>query len=191
MDDEIETLVVGVRADVSAFAKDVSDMRGALEGPLVGGADRAGRAIEMGLLRAVRSGRTGFEDLGKVALAVLSEIALSAVRTGLGSIGGGRSGGGLGGLAEIGTSLLGSLFGLPGRATGGPVSPGRAYVVGERGPELFVPTTSGSVTGADRAGGREVTIAIQVNAAAGESAPMLARSARQVARAVRGALRDA
>ena len=41
--------------------------------------------------------------------------------------------------------LLGSILGLPGRATGGPVSPGRGYLVGERGPELFVPTSAGRV----------------------------------------------
>jgi tape measure domain-containing protein len=34
---------------------------------------------------------------------------------------------------------------LPGRAMGGPVSSGQTYMVGERGPELFVPGTGGSV----------------------------------------------
>lgn len=32
-----------------------------------------------------------------------------------------------------------------GRASGGPVAAGRAYVVGERGPELFVPQSSGQI----------------------------------------------
>lgn len=41
-------------------------------------------------------------------------------------------------------SFLKSLFGGF-RADGGPVSSGRAYVVGERGPELFVPGASGAV----------------------------------------------
>ena len=34
---------------------------------------------------------------------------------------------------------------LPGRAAGGPVDMGRAYMVGERGPELFVPGASGQI----------------------------------------------
>ena len=38
-----------------------------------------------------------------------------------------------------------SGFTLPGRALGGPVSGGNPYLVGERGPELFVPQTSGSI----------------------------------------------
>lgn len=41
---------------------------------------------------------------------------------------------------------IGGLVGkIPGLATGGPVSAGQAYVVGERGPELFVPSTKGSI----------------------------------------------
>jgi hypothetical protein len=36
------------------------------------------------------------------------------------------------------------------RAEGGPVSAGQTYMVGERGPELFVPTTSGSIVNKDQ-----------------------------------------
>lgn len=198
MTDEIETLTVGVRAEVSGFARDVEAMRGTLEGPLVAGADKAGRMIETSLLRAVRTGKTGFDDLRRMVLSVMAEIAASAVRAGLSSIGvgvkngsgsgGGGSGGG--GLLAVGTSLLGSALGLPGRATGGPVSPGRAFLVGERGPEVFVPTSSGSVAPMATGGARDVRIAIQVNAPQGENSRLLARSARQVARAVRGALAE-
>ena len=34
---------------------------------------------------------------------------------------------------------------IPGRETGGPVSSGKPYIVGEKGPELFVPGNSGSI----------------------------------------------
>ena len=37
------------------------------------------------------------------------------------------------------------LAGLPGRATGGPVIGGSPYIVGERGPELFIPGPSGTI----------------------------------------------
>jgi hypothetical protein len=49
MNEEIETLMVSVRADTAAFARDVSAMRGQLEGPLVAGAGRAGRLIDNSL----------------------------------------------------------------------------------------------------------------------------------------------
>lgn len=187
MDEEIERLVVSVRADTGAFAQDVAAMRGTLEGPLAAGADRAGRAIEATLLRAVRTGSLGFEDLRRVAMAVLSDIAAAAIRAGIDSIaGGGKGGGGSDGLA----ALIGSvLSGRPGRATGGPVSPGAAYVVGERGPELFVPTSAGRVEVAGAAAGaREVRVAITINAAGGAAPGVLAQSSRQVARAVKAAL---
>lgn len=183
MDEEIETLVVRVRADRQGLARDVEAMRGDMEGPLAAGAERAGRRIEQGLLRAVRTGKFGFEDLKRIALSVLDEIAASALKSAIGGIGGGG-----GGLLNLGASLLGSALGAPGRATGGPVSPGRAYMVGERGPELFVPTASGQVL-AHGGGSRDVRVSIAVNGRGGDSEPrLLARSARQVARAVRGAL---
>ncbi len=183
MDEEIERLLVSVRADTGAFARDVAEMKGQLEGPLADGLERAGRLLENALLRAVRTGKFGFEDLKRVALAAMAEIAESALRTGLQAVAGG---GGKGGLAAA-AQLLGALLGAPGRATGGPVVPGRAYRVGERGPELFVPTASGRVeTG--RGGVREIRMSIAVSAAPGEAPQALAWSGRQVARAVRRAL---
>lgn len=185
MDEDIETLVVRVRADTQGLARDVEAMRGTMEGPLADGADRAGRRIEQGLLRAVRTGQLGFEDLRRIALSAMDQIAGSALRSGIEGLGGGG-----GGLLGLGTSLLTAALGLPGRATGGPVAPGRAYRVGERGPEIFVPTTSGQVVAHGAGGGaREVRVNIAVNGRGGESEPrLLARSARQVARAVRGAI---
>jgi hypothetical protein len=193
MDDDFDSVTIGVRTDVAAFSRDVAEMRAQLEGPLASAGDRAGRAIETGLLRAVRSGRLGFEDLGKVALSILSQIAAASVRDGLNAIGiGGKSGGGgvASGLVGLGSALLGGLFGLPGRATGGPVSPGAAYLVGERGPEMFVPTSSGQVVPGGQSGGRDVRVSITVNGSGSDAPRALARSARQVARAVRGALGD-
>jgi phage-related minor tail protein len=180
MDEEIENLVVRVRADTQGLNRDVEAMRGVLEGPLATGAERAGQRIEQGLLRAVRTGKFGFEDLKRIALTVLNDIAASALQS--------AAGGGSGGLVQLGTSVLSSALGLPGRATGGPVAPGRAYMVGERGPEMFVPTTSGQVV-VNGGGARDVRVSIAVNGRGGQSEPrLLARSARQVARAVRGAL---
>lgn len=192
MDEEIERLTISVRADTQAFARDVNDLRGSLEGPLQAGVDRAGRGIETALLRAVRSGKLGFEDLRTVALSVLAEISAAAVKGGIQSLLGDGSGGGGGGGSSTANGILTvltSLFsGAPGRATGGPVSPGRAYMVGERGPELFVPTGAGRVEASGGGGVREVRVAISVNAGVGEAPGALARSGRQVARAVKAAL---
>jgi phage-related minor tail protein len=186
MDEEIERLVVSVRADTAGFARDVAEMRGGLEGPLASGAEKAGRAIEGALLKAVTTGKIGFEDLRKLALGVMNELARELVHSGLKEVFGGGGGGASGGGGLL-DALAGLFGGSPGRATGGPVSPGRPYLVGERGPELFVPSSAGSVAAAG-GGAREVRVAITVNAAAGEAPRALAQSGRQVARAVKAAL---
>jgi methyl-accepting chemotaxis protein len=48
------------------------------------------------------------------------------------------------------------------RALGGPVSPGGSYLVGERGPELFTPSSSGNITPNNALGGG-ANITVNVN----------------------------
>ena len=179
MDDRIDRLMIGVRADTQGFAADVAAMRISLETGLGQGADQAGHRIEAALARALRSGKLGFEDLRAVALSVLDQIARAAILN--------MTGGAQGGLASIGASLLAAFAGVPGRATGGPVAPGQAYRVGERGPEVFVPTSSGTIAPAPSAA-REVRIAITVNAPPATAPAALQQSSRQIARALRAAL---
>ena len=196
MPDPVDTLMIEVRANTQAFASDVAAMRGTFDGTLVDGFSRAGDALERGLLGALRKGSLGFEDLRKIALGVIDQIAARSLNTlfssaGLGGGAGGGGGGGIGGLLNIG-NLVGSLLGLPGRATGGPVAPGRGYVVGERGPELYVPTSAGRIENQLGSGRRDVNVSISIAAPAGVSAPQaLQRSSRQVASAVRRALYEA
>ena len=184
MDEEIERLVVSVRADTGAFARDVASMRGELEGPLVAGAGRAGRLIDSSLAKAILSGKTGFDDLKKVALAAMSDIAQASLRALFHTPGGGSFGAGV--LNGLG-GLIASLVGSPGRATGGPVSTGRSYVVGENGPELFVPSGSGRIEHVG-GGGRDVRVAIAIQAPAPSDPQVLRQSSRQIARAIRSAL---
>ncbi|WP_324262147.1 tail tape measure protein [Altererythrobacter sp. H2] len=188
MDDDIDRLLVDVRASTGGFEADIARMRGSFDATLVDGFARAGGVLERGLLSAIRRGSLGFDDLRRIANQALDQIAAHALQIGLDSILGGLGSGGSGGGLLGG--LLGAVFGLPGRATGGPVAPGRGYLVGERGPELFVPTSAGRVEPSLAAGGgRDVRVAITLNQPRGASAPAsLRRSSRQVASAVRRAL---
>ena len=53
-----------------------------------------------------------------------------------------------------GDSVTGGLFKFLGfKANGGPVAGGKSYVVGEKGPELFVPRSSGTVVPNNKLGG--------------------------------------
>jgi len=186
MADEIETLLIAVRADTQLFARDVAAMKAELAGPFAAGADQAGRMLENALVRALRTGKLGFEDLKRAALSAMAEIAGYAIRGGLDTLF--KGGGGLGGIIGGLGSLFAGLSGAPGKAIGGPVSPGRAYLVGERGPGLFVPTASGRIETARAGRGRDIRLNITINAPAGGEAQALRASGRQVARAVRQAL---
>lgn len=190
MPDTVDSLLIEVRANTQGFAADVAAMRGTFDSQLVDGFSRAGDALERGLMTAIRKGSLGFEDLRKIALNLIDQIASQALNNLFSQIGIGGSGGGSGSnLFQSLGNMIGSLLGLPGRATGGPVSPGRGYVVGERGPELFVPTSAGRIENAITAPGRDVRVSITIAAPQGTSAPQaLQRSSRQVASAVRRAL---
>ena len=65
------------------------------------------------------------------------------------------------------TKFIGGAFDAVfggGKAMGGPVNAGTSYVVGERGPELFVPNTAGTIV-PNGGGGRGNTINVTVNGA--------------------------
>jgi len=95
------------------------------------------------MIQAVSRGENAFEAFGQgvkaVLVQVIQKLAATAVLAGILSA---IFPGGLGG-AQGFSAIFGRLAGF--RATGGPVSGGSPYVVGERGPELFVPAVSGSI----------------------------------------------
>ena len=200
MDDDYDDLLVAVRADTRGFAQDIAAMRQDFDTTLVSGFEMAGKLLETSLTGALRSGKLEFEDLKRVALSALDQIAARALNAGLDSImGGGNPGAGMGGMgggaggglaqmAGLFSQLIGSFLGLAGRATGGLVGPDRPYLVGERGPEVFVPTSAGHIEPNHALAGkpREVRVAINIATPQGTSAPVaLQRSSRQVASALR------
>jgi len=90
--------------------------------------------------RFLKTGKLSFQDLKSVAISALDSIFDRAISSGLEAIFGGPGGG-----------VIGSLFnGFGGfsfapRATGGPVDAHCAFLVGEAGPEIFVPDQSGRI----------------------------------------------
>jgi lambda family phage tail tape measure protein len=96
----------------------------------------------------VQTGKLSFKDLAKSIIQDLIAIQLRAQATALFSrmIGGMYSGG-----ATVGPGMAAEALPagfnqyLAARAEGGPVSGNSPYLVGERGPELFVPNRSGTI----------------------------------------------
>ncbi|OXE37547.1 MAG: hypothetical protein CGW95_01125 [Phenylobacterium zucineum] len=116
-----------------------------------------------------------FNSVLKNMLQSLSSMALKAVFSGTGPFAGimGTANGG-----GFFNNILGSLFsGF--RASGGDVMGGKAYVVGEKGPELFIPGADGGIVSNDnlRGGGRGQTINFNVTS---PDAGSFARSEQQI-----------
>jgi phage-related minor tail protein len=93
--------------------------------------------------------------LEMAAQIIAKQITMIILQTILKALGGAPGGGsssnaaGFGGSFDAGIPAIGNTTDFSGafkmRAMGGPVSSQQPYIVGERGPELFVPGTGGSV----------------------------------------------
>ena len=64
-------------------------------------------------------------------------------------------------VAAVAALTGGGMVNIAPRAMGGPASSGRPYLVGERGPELFVPSSSGNVVANGAMGGNSYAITVQ------------------------------
>lgn len=86
---------------------------------------------------------------------------------------------------SIGTNGLsipgygGGMFRLPGRASGGPVSAGQSYIVGENGREVLTMGQSGYITPNQALGGQGGNGMLTIRLGAGLEAEFLDKSARQ------------
>lgn len=129
--------------------------------------------LQQGLINSIMAGDSFADTLGNIAK-MMAEAALQAALFNQGGLASGSGKGLLGGLfsgvsgwltggsgagagagdaaAGGGTNWLKGLFGGF-RAAGGPVQPGKAYVVGEKGPEVIVPGSVGTVIPNHRLGG--------------------------------------
>ncbi len=134
--------------------------------------------LENGLVGLFTGQRDAFRQL--VDQIIADVVRLQVVRPLMQGIFGGGGGGGFFG------SLIGDLFGGL-RADGGPVSAGRAYVVGERGPEIFTPTTSGSIAPNGALGGVTVNSVLHVGQGVSRSEVSVAMAAnnRELVRQIR------
>lgn len=120
---------------------------------------RAGASLTRSLTRAAAD--------GEVTLAELARAVLNAVNAAAGA----RGGGGLAGAIAAALSGFGGA-----RADGGPVMGGGAYLVGERGPEVFRPSGAGTIE--PMGGATGVTVNVTVDG----GAEGLLRSETQIAR---------
>ena len=123
--------------------------------------------VQEGIKGLIKGTSTWADMLNNVADKFL-DIALNQAFYGnmMGKMGkDGQMGGIFGALAGFGASIFG---GSPGRAAGGPVTGGNSYVVGERGPELFVPRSGGNIIPNNAMGNVTVNVDASGSAAQGD-----------------------
>ncbi len=107
-----------------------------------------GQSISSGIVDALSAAVEGTKSLADIASQTLRQVANILLQFGVNTALGGIPG-------------LGDFF----RAKGGPVSGGSPYMVGEKGPELFVPNTSGTIVPNNKLGGGGATnVVVNVDA---------------------------
>ena len=111
-----------------------------------------------------------FKDIG---LAVISQLL---ARFTIAKIGGGGF--------DLGSALSASLTAVLGFAGGGRPPVGRVSVVGERGPELFIPSVAGTIVPNGGFGGGGVSVTINAPGATAETVMMIRREIANVAPAL-------
>ena len=94
------------------------------------------------------------------------------------------------GVFTLGVSNVGFAIGdkIRGRASGGPVSGGTPYVVGENGPELFMPRSSGKIIPNGAGGLGNITINITGNEFVGEEG-IADRLGNEIMRAIKDTIK--
>ena len=122
------------------------------------------RGFEDAFVKMVQTGKLSFKDLANSLIADFARIQAKKALLGIFDMGGANSSGSG---FSFGT-LFGSIGKLFGFANGGMPPVGQASIVGERGPELFVPQSAGRIIpnhqlALGNAGGQTVNTAVTYN----------------------------
>lgn len=132
--------------------------------------------IADGFVDAIEGAVKGTKTLAEVATGILDDLASQFLQLARNQLFFGN----ITGSMSKGSGLFGNLFGGF-LADGGPATAGRSYVVGERGPEIFTPGRSGTVTSNDALGGASVTVNVD---ASGSNVEGDAEQSKQLGKAI-------
>lgn len=140
--------------------------------------ERIGKSIASGVSDNLTAAIMQTKSLGDAAKSILNDLSSTLIRLGVNTI--------LGGIAP---GIFGSLPMLN-FASGGRPPTGRPSVVGEKGPELFVPKRSGTIIPNDKLGGGGSTnISVNVDAS-GSSVQGDEQQSKELGRAISAAIQS-
>jgi len=145
------------------------DMNSALETIAVDGLEQLNSGITDAIMNFDNMGKV-FQQVGKSIIAMLiqmivKQMIFNALSAAFSAFGGGGSISSFGGGAGTNKTIAG--IGASFKAGGGPVLGGKPYVVGENGPEMFVPQSAGRIIpngqmAANDRGGRAPVVQVHV-----------------------------
>ena len=165
---------------ISSFAqamKKLSEQMKDTQAQLQNVATRGLQTLEDNLVDVVMQAKTAKEAFRDMARSILADLVRMQIQQAI--------------IAPIAAALPG--FTPSPRAMGGPVTAGRPYLVGERGPEIFVPGRTGGIVPNGQMGG-SVTVNQTINLTTGVSQTVRAEVLNmlpQIAQAAKGAVVDA
>jgi len=142
---------------------------------------KIGRSIASGITDNLSAAIMQTKSLGDAAKSILNDLSSTLIRLGVNTLLGGLTGGAGG--------IFGSLPMLSPRANGGPVKKGGNFLVGEKGPELFVPKRSGTIIPNDKLGGGSTNISVNVDAS-GSSVQSNEQQGKELGRVISAAIQS-
>ena len=138
--------------------------------------EKIGESIASGVSDNLTAAIQGTKTLGDAAKSILNDLSSTLIRLGVNTL-----------LSKI--PGFGGLPILGGKAKGGPVKAGGSFVVGEKGPELFVPKRSGTIIPNDKLGGGSTNISVNVDAS-GSSIQGDEQQSKELGRAISAAIQS-
>ena len=175
----VPDMVDGIAAEMGRLPSEMVDPAVDAAGDVGTAFERTAESVGQSLGQMLNDGKVTFGEIKDLAGQLLQNILPSL----FGGQGGGGSGGGgfLGGLLSGVAGAFGGGGGFGGfLAEGGRAVPGRSYIVGENGPEVFRPATGGDVIpNGESPGGRSMTQVFNIKT---PDANSFRASQRQIAR---------
>lgn len=138
--------------------------------------EQIGQSIASGVSDNLTAAIQGTKTLGEAAKSILNDLSSTLIKLGVNTILSGIPG-------------FGGLPKLLGFSKGGRPPVGRPSIVGEKGPELFVPRRSGTIIPNDKLGGGSTNINVNIDAS-GSSVEGDEQQSKELGRAISAAIQS-
>lgn len=141
----------GATVALQEYAIQAANVNKAMQSVVAGGL----KSMEDGIFNVITGTKTLKDAFKSMVSSILSDLARMLIRQSI--------------VAPM-AQAIGGAFGMPvagARASGGTVTAGKPYLVGEQGAELFVPSKTGTIVSNGNMGGGSNNVVVNVNMAEG------------------------